>query len=214
MKDSVVTIKVNGEKIQQIRDIENHSVAVQIVLEKLIDLGIIRSYDEIEGVGHRVVHGADVLTESVLITEKEIGILESIVDLAPLHLIPNLTGIKAFKEILPAVKQVAVFDTAFHHTMAPEAYFMLSPTTGTNGMRSANTDSTAPATNTSPNGRQSFLTRPSTMSTSSSVIWATAPRSALSRAGSPSTRRWDSRRLKGFRWAPAPATSIPPSSNT
>jgi len=127
MKDSVVTIKVNGEKIQQIRDIENHSVAVQIVLEKLIDLGIIQSYDEIEGVGHRVVHGADVLTESVLITDKEIDILESIVDLAPLHLIPNLTGIKAFKEILPMVKQVAVFDTAFHHTMAPEAYLYAVP---------------------------------------------------------------------------------------
>ncbi|MFH0992771.1 MAG: acetate kinase [bacterium] len=127
MKDSVVTIKVNGEKIQQVRDIENHSVAVQIVLEKLIDLGIIQSYDEIEGVGHRVVHGADVLTESVLITDKEIGILESIVDLAPLHLIPNLTGIKAFKEILPTVKQVAVFDTAFHHTMAPEAYLYAVP---------------------------------------------------------------------------------------
>jgi acetate kinase len=127
MQDSVFTIKVNGEKIQQVLDIENHAVAVKMLLEKLIDLGIIASFAEIEGVGHRVVHGADVLTESVLITDREIGILEGIVDLAPLHLIPNLTGIKAFREILPDVRQVAVFDTAFHHTMKEEAFLYAVP---------------------------------------------------------------------------------------
>lgn len=127
MKDSVFTIKVNGEKIQQIIDVENHAVAVKMLLEKLIDLGIIQSFDEIEGVGHRVVHGAAVLTESVLITDREIDILESLVDLAPLHLIPNLTGIKAFKEILPHVRQVAVFDTAFHSTMKEEAFLYAVP---------------------------------------------------------------------------------------
>ncbi|MDP3130827.1 MAG: acetate kinase, partial [Bacillota bacterium] len=127
MKDSVFTIKVNGEKIQQMFDIDNHAVATKLVLDKLIELGVIQSFDEIEGVGHRVVHGADVLTESVLITDKEIAILEELVDLAPLHLIPNLTGIKAFKEILPAVKQVAVFDTAFHAHMPEEAYMYAVP---------------------------------------------------------------------------------------
>ncbi|HAQ56442.1 MAG TPA: acetate kinase [Acholeplasmatales bacterium] len=127
MKDSVFTIKVNGEKIQQMFDIDNHAVATKLVLDKLIELGVIQSFDEIEGVGHRVVHGADVLTESVLITDKEIAILEELVDLAPLHLIPNLTGIKAFKEILPTVKQVAVFDTAFHAHMPEEAYMYAVP---------------------------------------------------------------------------------------
>ncbi|MFA5006232.1 MAG: acetate kinase [Candidatus Izemoplasmatales bacterium] len=127
MKDSVFTIKVNGAKIQQVLDIENHSLAVKLVLDKLTELNVIASYDEIEGVGHRVVHGADVLTESVLITDKEIAILEELVDLAPLHLIPNLTGIKAFKEILPNVRQVAVFDTAFHSTMPEESFLYATP---------------------------------------------------------------------------------------
>lgn len=122
MKESVFTIKVDGEKLQQIQDVENHSQAVKLVVDKLIELNIIESFDEIQGVGHRVVQGASVLTRSVVITQNEIDILESIVDLAPLHLIPNLTGIKAFMEILPEVKQVAVFDTAFHQTMTEEAF--------------------------------------------------------------------------------------------
>jgi acetate kinase len=127
MKDSVFTIKVAGEKLTQIADVDNHALAVKLVVDKLIELEIIKSYDEIQGVGHRVVQGASVLTESVVITQKEIDILESIVDLAPLHLIPNLTGIKAFMEILPQVKQVAVFDTAFHQTMAEEAFLYAVP---------------------------------------------------------------------------------------
>lgn len=127
MKDSIFTIKLNGEKLEEVRDIENHSVAVKMLLEKLLDLKIIASFDEIEGVGHRVVHGASVITESVVITEKEIEVLESIIDLGPLHLGPNLTGIKAFKEVLPQVKQVGVFDTAFHQTMEEEAFLYATP---------------------------------------------------------------------------------------
>ncbi len=127
MKDSVFTIKLNGEKLQQIQDVENHSIAVKLVVEKLIELDIIKNYEEIQGVGHRVVQGASVLTHSTVITQTEIDILESIVDLAPLHLIPNLTGIKAFMEILPEVKQVAVFDTAFHQTIAEEAFLYAVP---------------------------------------------------------------------------------------
>lgn len=127
MKESVFTIKVDGEKLQQIQDVENHSQAVKLVVDKLIELNIIESFDEIQGVGHRVVQGASVLTHSVVITQNEIDILESIVDLAPLHLIPNLTGIKAFMEILPEVKQVAVFDTAFHQTMTEEAFLYAVP---------------------------------------------------------------------------------------
>jgi len=127
MKDSVFTIKLNGEKLQQISDADNQTQAVKLVVDKLIELDIIKNFEEIQGVGHRVVQGASVLTESCVITQKEIDILESIVDLAPLHLIPNLTGIKAFMEILPNVKQVAVFDTAFHQTMAEEAFLYAVP---------------------------------------------------------------------------------------
>jgi len=127
MKDSVFTIKQNGNKLEETVDIANHSQAVKMLLEKLIDLNIIHSYSEIEGVGHRVVHGASVITDSCVITEKEIEVLESIIDLGPLHLGPNLTGIKAFKEILPDIKHIGVFDTAFHQTMPEEAYMYATP---------------------------------------------------------------------------------------
>ncbi|MDD3477453.1 MAG: acetate kinase [Candidatus Izemoplasmatales bacterium] len=127
MKDSVFTVKLNGQKIEEIIDIDNHAVAVKMLLDKLIDLNIIASFEEIEGVGHRVVHGADKLTKSCVVGEEEIAILESIIDLAPLHNGPNLVGIKAFQEILPKIKQVAVFDTAFHHTMPEESFMYAVP---------------------------------------------------------------------------------------
>ncbi len=127
MKHSVFAIKVNGEKLEETLEIEDHGVAVNILLNKLIDLKIIASYDEISGVGHRVVHGGDKITESVVLEAEEIEYLESIVDLAPLHLGPNLIGIKAFKEVLPNVKHVGVFDTAFHHTIPEEAFLYAVP---------------------------------------------------------------------------------------
>jgi acetate kinase len=127
MKESVFTIKVNGEKINEIRDIDNHADAVKLLLAKLIDLKIIGSFDEIGGVGHRIVHGGDVLTESVLLDESAVELIESIVDLGPLHLPANITGVKAFKEVLPNVKHIGVFDTAFHVTMPEEAYLYAVP---------------------------------------------------------------------------------------
>jgi len=127
LKHSVFSIKLNGSEIEETLDIENHAVAVNILLNKLIDLKIIKSFDEISGVGHRVVHGGDKIAESIVLEAEEIEYLESIVDLAPLHLGPNLTGIKAFKEILPHVKQVGVFDTAFHHTMPEESFLYAVP---------------------------------------------------------------------------------------
>lgn len=127
MKHSVFSIKLNGEKLENTYEIPNHGVAVNILLDKLIELKIIASYDEIKGVGHRVVHGGDKIAESIVLDEEEIQYLESIVDLAPLHLGPNLTGIKAFKEILPNVKHVGVFDTAFHHTIPEEAFLYAVP---------------------------------------------------------------------------------------
>ncbi|MCK5732215.1 MAG: acetate kinase [Tenericutes bacterium] len=127
LKHSVFTIKLNGEKKEETLEIPNHGVAVNILLNKLIELKIIASYDEISGVGHRVVHGGSEISESIVLNEKEVDYLESIVDLAPLHLGPNLIGIKAFKAILPNVKHVGVFDTAFHHTIPEEAFLYAVP---------------------------------------------------------------------------------------
>lgn len=127
MKNSVFSIKLNGDEIEETFDIENHAIAVNILVNKLIELKIIASFDEISGVGHRVVHGGDKIAESIVLEADEIDYLESIVDLAPLHLGPNLVGIKAFKEVLPNVKHVGVFDTAFHHTMPEESYLYSLP---------------------------------------------------------------------------------------
>lgn len=127
MKDSVFTIKVNGEKQTEIKDIENHAIAVKMLFEKLIDLKIITTLDEIEGVGHRIVSGADILTDSCLLDDEKVAIIENIADLAPLHLPANLTGIKAFRETLPNIKNVGVFDTAFHQTMPKEAFLYACP---------------------------------------------------------------------------------------
>jgi acetate kinase len=125
LNDGVFNITVNGEKIKEVRDIPNHEVAVKLLLDKLTTLGIIKSLDEIEGIGHRVVHGGEEFDDSVLITEEVLKRIEALSDLAPLHNPANITGIKAFQQVLPNVPAVAVFDTAFHQTM-PESSFLYS----------------------------------------------------------------------------------------
>ena len=125
LKDSIFTISVNGEKIKEVSDIPDHEVAVKILLDKLTSLGIIQSLDEIEGVGHRVVHGGEEFSDSVLITEEVLSIVGKLSELAPLHNPANITGIRAFQRVLPNVQAVAVFDTAFHQTM-PENSFLYS----------------------------------------------------------------------------------------
>ena len=93
----VFTILVNGEKVTEIIDIPDHAVAVQILLSKLTDLGIIQSLNEIEGIGHRVVHGGEKFNDSVFITEETLREIENLSELAPLHNPANIIGIKAFK---------------------------------------------------------------------------------------------------------------------
>ena len=124
-EDAVFTITVNGEKIKEVTAIRDHAVAVKMLLDKLIGLEIIQSFAEIEGIGHRVVHGGEKFSDSVLITEETLQVIEELSHLAPLHNPANIVGIKAFKEILPNVPAVAVFDTAFHQTM-PEQSFLYS----------------------------------------------------------------------------------------
>jgi acetate kinase len=123
--DSVFTISVNGENQTEVSDITDHGVAVKILLSKLTDLGIIQSLDEIQGIGHRVVHGGEIFNDSAIITEETLKQIEDLAELAPLHNPANLVGIKAFQEVLPKVPAVAVFDTAFHQTM-PEQSFLYS----------------------------------------------------------------------------------------
>ncbi|MFS0751176.1 acetate kinase [Oceanobacillus sp. 1P07AA] len=125
MPDAIFSVEANGEKDKQVTDIPDHSVAVKMLLESLTSTGVIQSFDEIDAVGHRVVHGGEYFSDSVLITDEVIQKIEEISELAPLHNPANLTGIHAFKEILPEVPMVAVFDTAFHQTM-PEASYMYS----------------------------------------------------------------------------------------
>ena len=122
IENSVIKIKTNGTKIQELVDVKDHSVGVELVLKKLIELKAISSINEIDGVGHRVVHGGEKFSDSVVITDEVIKAIEDVSDLAPLHNPANLTGIKAFQKALPHIPGVAVFDTAFHQTMSEETY--------------------------------------------------------------------------------------------
>lgn len=125
LNDSIFTISVNGEKVKEVSDIPNHEVAVKMLLDKLTTLGIIKSLDEIDGIGHRVVHGGEDFNDSALITDEALNKIEALSELAPLHNPANVTGIRAFQQVLPNVPAIAVFDTAFHQTM-PENSFLYS----------------------------------------------------------------------------------------
>ena len=124
---SFYTIKYNGEKIRKEVELKNHTDAVKILMNELIDMKIIKSYDEIDAVGHRVVHGGDTYYESIVITPEVEDKIEELIPLGPLHNPANLTGIRSFKEILPKTPQVAVFDTAFHQTMNEEEFLYPVP---------------------------------------------------------------------------------------
>lgn len=117
MSDSMYTIKFNGEKITKNVYLIDHSVAVAKLIDELVENKIVESLDEIEGVGHRMVHGGDEYTESVLLDEDVLKNISRYNELAPLHNPANIMGVKAFMKVLPNVKNVGVFDTAFHQTM-------------------------------------------------------------------------------------------------
>lgn len=127
LKDSIFTTKYNGEKYNIVEDIENHEIAIQKVLDKLIELNVIENYEEIEGVGHRVVAGGEDFKESALIDNDVLAKIERLADLAPLHNPDNATGIKAFKKLLPNITSVAVFDTSFHANMPAVNYLYSIP---------------------------------------------------------------------------------------
>lgn len=107
----------------------DHQQGMKVILETLVrpDIGVLRDASEIQAVGHRVVHGGEEFTGSVLITDAVVASIEKFADLAPLHNPPNLTGIRAARASLPAAKQVACFDTAFHTTIPPVAHLYALP---------------------------------------------------------------------------------------
>lgn len=114
----------DGEKVVINKDMPDHEVAVRMVLDALVnsEYGVVKSLDEIDAIGHRVVHGGEKFASSVKIDDEVIKAIEECNELAPLHNPANLIGIKACQSIMPGVPNVAVFDTAFHQTMPKKAY--------------------------------------------------------------------------------------------
>ena len=130
LPDSFLQIKLaNGEKVKIEQAMPEHTVGIQLILNSLVDekIGCITSLDEVQAVGHRVVHGGEKFNKSVLITPEVKEMIVKCVELAPLHNPANLKGIEAIEQALPGVPQVAVFDTAFHQTMPDEAYMYAIP---------------------------------------------------------------------------------------
>ena len=113
-----------GEKVTTEVPMPDHTAAVKYVIEKLTDpkVGVVKSLDEIDAVGHRIVHGGEKFNTSVIIDDEVIKAIEECNDLAPLHNPANLIGINSCRKIMPNVPMVAVFDTAFHQTMPKKAY--------------------------------------------------------------------------------------------
>ena len=122
LKDSISTVKFDGRSEKQVLDIDDHTQAVKILLDDLIRFDIIKGYDEITGVGHRVVAGGEYFKESTLVEGDVLEKVEELGLLAPLHNPANAAGIRAFKELLPDITSVVVFDTSFHTTMPEKAY--------------------------------------------------------------------------------------------
>ena len=128
LKDSISTVKFDGRSEKQVLDIADHTQAVKILLDDLKRFNIIESYDEITGVGHRVVAGGEYFKDSALVDAEVIQKVEELSLLAPLHNPANAAGIRAFREILPDITSVVVFDTSFHTTMPEKAYRYPIPT--------------------------------------------------------------------------------------
>ncbi|USS85208.1 acetate kinase [Fructilactobacillus myrtifloralis] len=128
LPDAHVEIKYgDGQKYDQVTKVADHEAAIQILLDQLLDLDIIKDYNEINGVGHRVVAGGEYFDHSVVITPDVLKKMESLSELAPLHEPANVLGIKAFQKVLPNVISVAVFDTAFHATLPEQNYLYSLP---------------------------------------------------------------------------------------
>lgn len=122
-EDSFYTIKFDGQKTETKKPIKNHNEAVSVMLEELVNYGAVKELSEIKGVGHRVLHGGEKYADSVIITDEVLKDIKNLTKLGPLHHPGNIAGIQAMQKALPEAVQVAVFDTAFHHSI-PAVQFM------------------------------------------------------------------------------------------
>lgn len=127
IENSFYTIKLNGEKIKKEAVLANHTDAVKILTQELLDNNIVEDLSEIKAIGHRMVHGGEKYASSVLLTDEVIKTVEELSDLAPLHNPANLVGVRAFMEVIPDAVSVGVFDTAFHQTMEEDKYLYSVP---------------------------------------------------------------------------------------
>ena len=126
-EDSFWNTKINGEKIRGEKFLKNHTEAVDVMLDEILKHKAVKSLDEIKGVGHRVLHGGEKYSDSVIITDEVIKDIKDLTKLGPLHHPGNLAGIESLKEVLPNVPMVAVYDTAFHQTMPKENFMYPVP---------------------------------------------------------------------------------------
>ncbi len=120
-------LKINGSKIKKEADMRDHKVVIELLCKELIDNKIISTLSDIDGIGHRLVHGGDKYATSVIINDEVTKTVEELSSLAPLHNPANVVGINAFRDSLPSVPMVGVFDTAFHQTMKEEEYLYSAP---------------------------------------------------------------------------------------
>ncbi len=127
LKDSFYTIKKGEEKVKKEVELKDHEVAFKILMEELIENGVISSLNEIKGVGHRIVQGGSYFDQSVEVDEDVIKKIDELSSLAPLHNPAAIVGIKAAQTVIPDAKHVTVFDTAFHQTMEEENYLYAVP---------------------------------------------------------------------------------------
>lgn len=129
LPDSFIKVKVNGEKIQINTPVAEHTAGVGLIFKCLTEgkTAVLKSLDEIDAVGHRMVHGGEKFNKSVLLDDEVMSVFASCNDLAPLHNPANIKGVNAVKACLPNVPQVGVFDTAFHQTMPDYAYMYALP---------------------------------------------------------------------------------------
>ena len=128
-KEAFITHKVNGQKIEIKNPAYNHTEAIEFTLKQLVnpEYKVIDSLDEIEAIGHRLVHGGEKISESVVINDEVISVLKECTDLAPLHNPASILGIEACKKVMPEKPMVGVFDTAFHQTIPQEKYIYPIP---------------------------------------------------------------------------------------
>ena len=127
IQDPEFKIVVNGEKDNRHVECANHAEAVQLVLDALIEKGAVKELTEIQGVGHRIVHGGEYFSGSTVVDEDVASKVESLIPLAPLHNKAHLVGYEAFRKVLPEVGHVFVYDTAFHQSMPERSYLYALP---------------------------------------------------------------------------------------